>query len=316
MGIISKTVHWTRQFLQDPDYKICQKLLHIMDAERIPDRMIQKYQYHCAFGHPLNLRDPKTFNEKLQWLKLYDRKPQYSTMVDKIAVKEVVEKMIGKDYIIPTLAVYSNADEIDLDKLPDKFVLKCNHDSGSVVICRDKSVFDLESAKAKLGEGLKTNYYLQNREWPYKNVTPKIFAEAYLEDDSEINRHGLTDYKFTCFNGTADNVMVCCDRQSGQTKFYFFDRSWKLLPLNKRGKGIDPDFQLPKPECIDEMFNIAGKLSEGIPFLRVDLYCIGGRPFFGETTFYPTSGLDANLLPETELLFGERIILPKSKIKQ
>lgn len=131
-----------------------------------------------------------------------------------------------------------------------------------------------------------------------------------MSDDTELNNGGLTDYKFTCFNGNADNVMVCVDRQSNDTKFYFFNKKWQLLPLNARGKKTDPSFKLPKPECMDEMFNIASKLSKNIPFLRVDLYCINGQPYFGETTFFPASGFDPNILPETEILFGNKIKLP------
>ena len=233
-------------------------------------------------------------------------------MVDKILSKEYVAEVIGKQYIIPTLGIWSCFDDIDFDKLPDRFVLKTNNGGGNtgVVVCRDKSTLDKEAAKIRLENSLKESIYRSYREWPYKNVKPKIFAEVYMEDDSESNRGGLSDYKFTCFNGKADNVMVCCDRQSGDTKFYFFDQAWNLLPLNKRGKETSSDFKLPKPDCMDEMFDIAGKLSNGIPFLRVDLYCINGHPYFGETTFFPASGFDPNILPETEIIFGNKIQLP------
>lgn len=140
-----------------------------------------------------------------------------------------------------------------------------------------------------------------------------ILAEAYMSDDSEFNKGGLSDYKFTCFDGVADNVMVCTERSTGKTKFYFYDREWNLLPLNVRGKNTDPGFKLPKPACMNEMFELAGKLSKGIPFLRVDLYCINNRPYFGETTFYPDSGFDPNILPETEIYFGDKIKLPMAK---
>lgn len=233
-------------------------------------------------------------------------------MVDKITAKDYAARIIGEKYIIPTLGVWDDFDEIDFEKLPNQFVLKTNNGGGNmgVIVCKNKSLLNKERAKKKLRLSLKGSIYKMYREWPYKDVKPKIFAEAYMEDDSEFNKGGLADYKFTCFNGEADNVMVCCERQTGETKFYFFDQAWNLLPLNKRGKETSPNFKLPKPDCMDEMFEIAGKLSEGVPFLRVDLYYINGRPYFGETTFFPASGFDPNILQETELLFGEKIVLP------
>lgn len=281
----------------------------------LPDKPYLQLRYRCNMGRWINWANPILYQEKLQWLKIYNREDRYTQMVDKISAKEYAAKMIGEKYIIPTLGVWNNFDEIDFDKLPNQFVLKTNNGGGNtgVIVCKEKSTLDKDKAKLCLEASLKNSIYKNFREWPYKNVEPKIFAEAYMEDDSEFNKGGLSDYKFTCFNGTAENVMVCCDRQSGNTKFYFFDKAWNLLPLNKRGKETDPSFKLPKPDCMDEMFEIAGKLSEHIPFLRVDLYCINGQPYFGETTFFPASGFDPNILPETEILFGKKIILPTRK---
>lgn len=260
-------------------------------------------------GHLINWKKPTLYQEKLQWLKIYNRDNRYTQMVDKISAKEYVSNIIGDKYIIPTLGVWRTFEEIDFDQLPNQFVLKTNNGGGNtgVIVCKDKSQLDKQTAKKRLEESLRYSIYKCYREWPYKNIEPKIFAETYMEDNSVFNKGGLSDYKFTCFDGTADNVMVCCDRQSGDTKFYFYNQEWDLLPLNKRGKETDSRFKLPKPDCMDEMFEIAGKLSKGIPFLRVDLYCINGRPYFGETTFYPASGFDPNILPETEILFGEKI---------
>lgn len=268
-------------------------------------------------GKWINWKQPKLYQEKLQWLKVYNRQKRYTEMVDKITAKDYAARIIGEKYIIPTLGVWDDFDEIDFEKLPNQFVLKTNNGGGNmgVIVCKNKSLLNKERAKKKLRLSLKGSIYKMYREWPYKDVKPKIFAEAYMEDDSEFNKGGLADYKFTCFNGEADNVMVCCERQTGETKFYFFDQAWNLLPLNKRGKETSPNFKLPKPDCMDEMFEIAGKLSEGIPFLRVDLYYINGRPYFGETTFFPASGFDPNILQETELLFGEKIVLP-NKLRQ
>ena len=272
-----------------------------------------RIMYFLEMGKILHLKNPKLYQEKLQWLKLYNRKEEYTKMVDKIEAKKYVSSIIGEKYIIPTLGVWNTFDDIDFSSLPDKFVLKTNNGGGNlgVVICTDKSSLNMEKVKKILNKSLKHSIYKRFREWPYKNVKPQIFAEEYLIDDTEFNQGGLSDYKFTCFNGDADNVMVCLDRASGTPKFYFFDKQWHLMPLNVRGKKTDKNFKLPKPDCMNEMFEIAGKLSEGIPFLRVDLYCVNERPYFGEMTFFPASGFDPNILPETEVYFGNKIDLSK-----
>lgn len=271
----------------------------------LPDYLYLKYKFKTFMGYSLNLNNPKTFNEKLQWLKLYDRRPEYTKMVDKYKVREYISEKIGEEYLIPLLGIWDSPDDIDFDSLPNKFVLKCNHDSGGLSICRDKKNFDANIAKKKLKKSLKTNYYYSGREWPYKNVPRKIIAEKYMVDDS--NSDEFTDYKFFCFNGYVDCVMVCLDRNSGDPKFYFFDKDWKLKRLNKRGKEAPKDFTIPKPECIAEMFEIASKLSEGFPFVRVDLYQSYGKIYFGEMTFYPDSGFDSNILPEADLYLGSLI---------
>ena len=277
----------------------------------LPEKAYLTLRYRALMGDWVNWKKPRKYQEKLQWLKVYNREPRYTMMVDKIAVKEWVKEVIGERYVIPTIGVWDRFEDIDFGSLPNQFVLKTNNGGGNtgVVVCVDKSKFDKEEAKKKIEQSLKSSIYANFREWPYKDVKPRIFAEEYMSDDTDFNKGGLSDYKFTCFNGIADNVMVCVDRNSGETKFYFYDRQWNLLPLNVRGRNTDPSFKLPKPDCMDEMFDLAGKLSEGIPFLRVDLYCINGRPYFGETTFFPASGFDPNILPETELAFGDKIIL-------
>lgn len=272
------------------------------------DKKFLEYSFYLEMGKKLDLKNPKTMNEKLQWLKLYNRKPEYTEMVDKIKVKDYVGKKIGDGVIIPTLAVWNNVDEINLDVLPDKFVLKTNHGGGNtgVVICHDKANFNLEQAKKRLEKSWKSDIYNICKEWPYKNVERKILAESLLEaeDGGEIK-----DYKFYCFDGYVDSVMVCMDRQIGAAKFYFFDKDWNLKRYNKRGKEAPADFTLPKPDNMDRMFEIASELSKGIPFLRVDLYNVDGKIYFGETTFFPASGFDSNRLPETDLLFGDMIKL-------
>lgn len=274
----------------------------------LPDKIYLQMVFFKHFHRFINFKNPKTFNEKLQWLKLYNRKPEYTTMVDKYLVKEYVASKIGEEYIIPTLGVWNHADEIDFDTLPNQFVLKWNDDSKSVIICKDKKTFDCKKAIQALNDKASKNGYWYGREWPYKNVQPRIIAEKYMEDESG----GLVDYKFSCFDGYVDCVMVCLDRHLNDTKFYFFDREWNLKRINVRGKNAPEGFTIPKPSCIDEMFSLASILSKGFPFVRIDLYAVNGQVYFGEMTFYPDSGFDANLLPETDDYFGQLIDLFKN----
>lgn len=274
-------------------------------APIIPDKLYLKWLFRLRMGYKLNLDNPQTFSEKLQWLKLYNRKPEYTQMVDKVGAKEYVAKIIGEEYIIPTIGVWDSVDDIDFDKLPNQFVLKTTHGGGNtgVVICRDKANFDIAAAKRKLNKSLRQDIYTLFREWPYKDVKRRIIAEDVIGGDD------ISDYKFSCYNGVATDVMICMDRTSGDTKFYFWDANWNLLRYNKRGKASPADFHIPQPKNLDKMFEIAGILSQGIPYLRVDLYNIDGKIYFGEMTFFPQSGFDSNLLTETELLFGSRIKL-------
>ncbi len=279
--------------------------------DKMPDEEYLKKAFKASLGYDLNLEDPKTFNEKLQWLKLNDRKREYTAMVDKYLVKSYIAKTIGEQYVIPTIAVYDSPEEIDFDKLPNKFVLKCNHNSGlGMYICKDKSQLTDKAKKrikANLAKGLAQDYYLHGREYPYKNVQRKILAEKYMTDGPGIET--FTDYKFFCFDGKVDSVMVCLDRNSGDTKYYFFDSSWKLCRYNKRGIEAAEDFTLPKPVCISEMFEIAGKLSKGLPFARIDLYNSEGQIYFGEITFFPSSGFDPNFLKDADAHLGSLINL-------
>ena len=252
----------------------------------LSDATFLKLTYRVRFGKKLNLKNPKTFNEKLQWLKLYDRNPKYVDMADKIKAKKYVADIIGSKYIIPTLGVYDSFEQIDFEKLPNQFVLKCNHDSGSVVICKDKSQFNIEKAKQKLQKGLRTDAFLEGREWPYKDIDRKILAEEYLE---EPGIEELRDYKLMCFNGKVKCSFVGSERFSGDgLKVTFYDRNWKPMPFERHyprsKKPID------KPVHYEEMVNMAEKLSDNIPFLRVDFYEVGGKVYFGELTFYPGSG--------------------------
>ena len=290
-------------YIKDPYYSIGYGIIDIC-PKLMSDKYYLSILWKMTMGYKLDWKNPKTFNEKLQWLKLYDRNPLYTTLVDKYRVKQWVADTIGEQYVIPTLAVYNTVDEIDLAKLPDQFVLKCNHDSGSVVICRDKSKFDLEAAKKKLEKGLKCNFYWEAREWPYKNVKRCVFAEKYIQDFED---DGLVDYKFYCFDGMVDCVMACLDRHIKHPRFYFFDREWNLKRWNVWGEEAPDNFSLPMPKGLDKMFELASVLSKGIPFVRVDLYNIAGYILFGEMTFYPNGGFVLHILPETDSFFGSII---------
>lgn len=275
----------------------------------MPDEPYLRWMFWARMGTRLNLEDPQTFNEKLQWLKLYDRKPEYTVMVDKYLVRDYIAQTIGEEYLIPLLGVWDDPEEIDFDALPQQFVLKCNHNSGlGMCICKDKETLDIPKVKQELKRGLQQNYYLTGREWPYKDVPRKIICEKFIQDDAISE---LRDYKFFCFRGKVDCVMVCLDRWSGDPKYYFFDRDWKLLQYNIRGKNTSPDFTLHKPSNIEEMFGIAEKLSAVLPFSRIDLYSVSGKTYFGEVTFFPDSGFDANLLCETDLHWGKILDITK-----
>ena len=271
----------------------------------LPDKLYLRLIFRLKMGYWMDFNNPKTFNEKLQWLKLYNRKPEYTQMVDKYQAKKYVASIIGEKYIIPTLGVWDKFDDIDFDKLPNQFVLKTTHGGGNtgVVICKDKSTFDKIAARKKLNHSLKQCIYKSLREWPYKDVKHRIIAETLIGDGFII------DYKFSCFNGTATDVMTCSDRDTGDTKFYFFSPKWELLKYNKRGIAAPEGFTVPTPKNYEKMFEIASKLSKDIPYIRVDLYNIDGQIYFGELTFFPQSGFDPNLLPETDILFGSRIKL-------
>lgn len=281
---------------------------------KMPDEEYLKRKFKAKVGKELNLSDPKTMNEKLQWLKLYDRKPEYVERVDKYQVRNYITSILGEKYLIPLIGVWETPDEIDFDMLPNKFVLKCNHNSGlGMCICKDKSKLDIKKVKKELKKGLEQDYYLTSREWPYKDVPRKIIAEKYMTDSEDSDN--FTDYKFYCYNGVADCVMVCLDRNTGDTKFYFFDKEWNLKRYNKRGRLAPENFTLPKPKHIDEMFKIAEKLSKGYPYVRIDLYATEEQVYFGEITLFPDSGFDPNRLPEIDRLFGDKIDLSIAKGK-
>ena len=251
------------------------------------DERYLKLLFRTRIGHELDLENPKTFNEKLQWLKLHDRNPFYTKLVDKYEVKEWVAERIGGEYIVPTLGVWDSFDEIDFDSLPNKFVLKCTHDSGGLAICRDKLTFDREGARRKIGRSLSRNYFYGGREWPYKNVKPRIIAEEYL--DAAANGD-LADYKMMCFGGKVQCAFTCTGRGDDDLRVDFFDLDWNRLPFTRHY----PNSEIPveAPSRLRDMVAMAENLAEGMPFVRVDFYEVSGELYFGEMTFYPGSGVE------------------------
>lgn len=271
------------------------------------DKFFLKILYRLNFRKKLNLKNPHTFSEKLQWLKLYNRRPEYTVMVDKIKAKDYVASIIGDGYIIPTLGVWGNPDDIDFAKLPERFVLKCNHNSGTgMYICKDKSKMDVEKVKAELQKGLQEDYYIKNREWPYKDVERRIFAEAYMEDEFGE----LRDYKFFCFDGEVKALFIATDRSKGEhaVRFDFFDENYNHLPFTN---GHPNASVLPKkPIMFEEMKNLASKLSKGFPHVRIDFYEVGTQIYFGEMTFFHWSGMKPFVPEEWDYKFGSWIKLP------
>ena len=270
------------------------------------DEKYLKRLFKLTLGYELKLDNPQTFNEKLQWLKLNDRKSEYTMMVDKLAVKDYVANKIGNEYIIPTLGVWNYFDEIDFDKLPNKFVLKCTHDSGGLVICKDKNTFDKKAAKKKIEKCLKRNYYWSGREWPYKDVMPKIIAEQYIQQNAYEE---LDDYKLMCFNGKVKATFVCSDRFSEDgLKVTFYDTDWNRLPFERHYPSSK--IEIEKPKTYDKMVVFAEKLADKIPFVRVDFYEIGGKTYFGELTFFPGGGYEEFTPKEWDKILGDWIKLP------
>lgn len=273
-------------------------------APILPDEVYLKVRFRQRVGYWPNLKNPRTFNEKLQWLKLHDKHPEYTTMVDKIEAKKYVASIIGEQYIIPTLGVWNSVDEIDWDSLPNQFVIKVTSDSGGIVVCKDKKSLDIEKAKQKLKKGWGKNYYQYNKEYPYKDLKPRIIAEQYMEDESGYE---LKDYKIFCFDGTPKYLFVATGRQMHDTRFDFYDMEFNHLPfLNGHPNA---DVWPVKPNNFDEMVEVAKKLSAGMCHVRVDLYNINGKIYFGELTFFHWSGMTPYNPVEWDYKLGDNIVL-------
>ena len=289
-------------------HKLLRPFVNEENLKFISDPLYLKLKYGVLMKKRLNLKNPITFNEKLQWLKLHDRNPLYINMVDKYEAKRYVAHRIGEEYIIPNYGVWDSFDQINFDSLPDSFVLKCTHDSGGLVIVKDKSTFDRAQAREKINQCLKRNFYYSGREWPYKNVKPRIIAEAYMtEGDGE-----LADYKVHNFNGEPKFILVCRDRfrESGLTED-FFSEKWEHLPVKRPGtpNAAQP---IPKPEELDQILELSRKLAEQIPFVRTDFYIIDHRIYFGEITFFPATGMTPFEPARWDKIFGDWLELPRN----
>ena len=296
-----------RTFIENPQYFITSPASKGW-LNWVPDSLYLKVLYRVIMGRKLNLKNPKEYNEKLQWLKLNDRKPEYSTMVDKYEVRGYIEDLLGDKYLIPCLGIYDSVDDIDIDALPDRFVLKCTHDSGSVEICKDKSSFDIEGARHRLSQAMKRNYYATYREWPYKYVKPRIIAEGYLEGDGG----DLKDYKVMCFNGEAKIIEVHENRfVEGKVHTQtFYDREWNIVPLTQV-ETVTVDRPGERPRQLDEILRLSELIAKDMYHARIDWYIEGDKIYFGEITFFDGSGFESFSTPEMERMLGDMIKLPE-----
>lgn len=276
-------------------------LVHTGIFNNMPDKPFLEMTYFVNHLKRLNLDSPVTFTEKIQWLKLYDRKPEYTEMVDKAMAKDYVAKIIGEEYIIPTIGVWDRTEDIDWEALPVQFVLKSTQGGGGndVIICKDKNLFDRESAIRKLRKSLKSDIYWILREWPYKNVSKRIIAEWYIDSG---NSEDLLDYKFFCFDGEVKFFKVDFGRFTSHHANYYTP-DCELLPFGEQGLLPEPEHKIEMPDNLKQMIDLAERLSSGHTFLRVDLYNVMGKIYFGELTFYPGSGM----LPFVPREWDERI---------
>lgn len=276
---------------------------------RMPDDQYLKCMFRARMGRKLDLDNPQTFNEKIQWLKLYDRRPEYTMMVDKYKVRNYIAEKLGEEYLIPLLGVWDDPDDIDFDALPNQFVLKCNHNSGlGMCICKDKSKLDIKKVRDELRKGLKQDYYLTGREWPYKDVPRKIICEKYMEDSTT---GALNDYKVFIFNGKASCIQVDYDRFTDHHR-NFYNTDWKYIPFTTC-YPTNPSHVVERPDALEEMLELAKKIAGNLgnpPFVRTDFYIVDGNVYFGEITFYHGSGYETFIPEEYDTTLGGWIVLP------
>jgi len=271
----------------------------------LPDDIFLKIKYKLHIGKKLNLTTPQTFNEKLQWLKLYDRNPIYTQLVDKYEVRKYISKTIGEDYLIPLIGVWDKFEDIDFSKLPNQFVLKPNHTSGNIFICKDKSNIDYVKLKKEVNMWLKRRYYWVHREWPYKNVKPRIICEKYMVDESGVE---LKDYKIFCFSGEPKIIQVDYNRFTSH-KRNLYDTEWNYINASIK-YPTDPNIKIKKPEKLNIMLDLARVLAKDYPHVRIDFYSIKDKVYFGEMTFYHGAGFETFNPEDFQIQMGEWIKLP------
>lgn len=276
------------------------------------DESAVSHDFARVFGRPLDWGNPQTLNEKLNVLKTRFRVPEMTRLVDKWAVREVVRGKIGEKYLVPLLGVWERARDVSFAELPDAFVLKVNHGSGQNAIVRNKAKEDERALKKTLARWMKENHAVFSREWPYRGVVPRITAEELLlEGDGSLPK----DYKFHCFAGRVETVQVDLDRETAH-KRNFYDLDWRKQPFlwcETEADGAPkwpngPD--VPRPAALEEMTVVAETLSRGWPYVRVDLFCVAGKVYFGELTFYHGSGLERFFPPEKDLALGKLLAMP------
>lgn len=293
--------------VKHPEWVLGLLMRHTPIGRWMNDRTFIKWEYFSGMRKFPDLKHPKSYNEKLQWLKLNSIHPEYARMVDKAEAKEYVKEVLGEgaeQYIIPTLGVWNSFDEIDFSMLPNQFVLKTTHDSGGVAVVKDKAKMNLEAVRAKIENSLKNNFFYQHREYPYKDIKPRILAEQYMVDESGTE---LKDYKFFCFDGEPKMLFIATDRPF-DTRFDFFDTEFNHLPF-KQGHPLATK-EIKKPAGFDKMLELSRKLSKGFPHVRVDLYDINGHIYFGELTFFHFSGNVPFEPEEWDYKIGEWLKLP------
>ena len=293
-----------KRFRKEPGLYFIYALGRILYGSLWLDKIYLKILFKHRMGKSLNLENPKTYNEKIQWLKLYDRNPEYTLLADKYEVRNYVANTIGEEYIIPLLGVWDRFEDIDFNTLPNEFVLKCTHDSGSVIICKDKNTFDVKEAEKKIKGCLKRNYFRNTREWAYKNIKPRIIAEEYMADESGAE---LKDYKFLCYHGQPKTVDIISNRES-DPRSDIFDINFKKLPVSNYYKNSET--RPHKPKGYEEMIELSKKLSKDLIHVRCDFYDINGKVYFGEITFYQGSGLEKYVPYKYDIRFGNWIDLP------
>ena len=301
-----------RKYANNPT-RVFRRFNHTKIQRILPDVPFLRLMIKARLGYSLNLQDPKTFNEKLQWLKLYDHNLIYTDMVDKYEAKKIISSAVGEDFVVQTYGVWDRFEDIDFDSLPEQFVLKTTHDCGGVFICRDKSSFDREAVSNEIKHRLEESFFWQGREWPYKNVRPRILAEKFLTMTGEsASTDSIADYKMMCFNGKAQYCLVCTGRNSKDgLRENFFDRDWNPTPFKRN----NPESLLPiaRPAHYEKMIEIAEIISKDIPFLRVDFFEAENRLFVGELTFFPANGFGAFIPEEWDRKLGDLIELPSTR---